>query len=74
MRWLAEPVTWQRQRVLVRFLLLPKCIGGEWRWLEWAGWIEHHHGPTELCEHGWWEAQEWTDRNPAAPTPSETKP
>ena len=22
------------------FLLFPKCIGGEWRWLEWVLWVQ----------------------------------
>lgn len=34
MRWKQRP---QRQRrVKRRFLILPKCVNGEWRWLEVA--------------------------------------
>ena len=38
MRWKAkkEPQP-GGERVLRKFLLFPRCIKGEWRWLEWAG-------------------------------------
>ena len=58
-RWTAAPDVWLRERTKRRFLLLPKCIGGQWRWLEWATWRERHCPPTELRENGWWEAAEW---------------
>lgn len=25
-----------------KFLLLPQCIDGEWRWLERASWVEEY--------------------------------
>ena len=36
MRWTDKP--YSRVRVCRAFLLFPKCIGYEKRWLEWACW------------------------------------
>jgi hypothetical protein len=42
MRWIIaeEPTMWTK-RTRSGFLLLPKSIGGEFRWLERATWAEH---------------------------------
>ena len=36
MRWKADPLKDMegQQRVVSKFLLFPKCLDGEWRWLE----------------------------------------
>lgn len=46
-----------------RFLLLPKCVAGEWRWLERAAWVEHYvcdwyAGADPLPS---WVAVRWVD-------------
>jgi len=53
---------WHRQedgekRTVTRFLIFPKCIGDEWRWLERATWAEHYiRGGGEGS---WWGADAW---------------
>ena len=38
MRWLAKkaPLVENTIRLIRRFLIIPRKIDGEWRWLEWA--------------------------------------
>lgn len=40
------------------FLLLPRCIEGEWRWLERADWIERYEDGYGVRYSGWY-ATEW---------------
>lgn len=45
MRWKRREIRKDIQphsRVRVSFLLLPKCIGDEWRWFEKTAWIEYY--------------------------------
>jgi hypothetical protein len=36
MRWKRKVLTSNDTRVVLKFLLLPRCFDGEGRWLEWA--------------------------------------
>lgn len=36
MRWMKKVLTRNDTRVVLKFLLLPRCFDGEGRWLEWA--------------------------------------
>lgn len=62
MRW--EAKTQQQDdyhRTKERFLLLPKCIAGEWRWLEQARWAQmmiRRRFPNGAC-FDVWEDTEW---------------
>lgn len=43
MRWLENAAPKLGDvRHKARFLLLPKRIGLEWRWLEWTSWVERY--------------------------------
>lgn len=44
------------ERVRTAFLLLPKRIGGETRWLETATWVEEWVG-----DGFWWVDRRWVD-------------
>ncbi len=44
-------------RVRRGFLLFPKTISGETRWLEWARWQERYEASYE----SWWMAVAWVD-------------
>lgn len=51
-------------RYKTRFLLLPKLINDEWRWLERATWLERYI--THMCwgdkrSTNHWEPQRWED-------------
>lgn len=54
MRW-REPA-FGVERTRTRFLLLPKRIGNETRWLEAATWVEEWRGPGR-----WWVGLRWID-------------
>ena len=54
MRW-CDPVI-GGERVRTAFLLLPKRIGDETRWLETATWVEEWMGPGH-----WWVGRRWVD-------------
>jgi len=43
-----------------RFLLFPKAIGNEWRWLERARWKEVYS--FNYADSGW-DATEWVDEH-----------
>lgn len=63
MRWQDTPIKegpkWGDRRIKTRFLLFPKCMGGEWRWLETATWIqEYEFRSTEDYYYG-----KWVDQN-----------
>ena len=47
-------------RVVRRFLLIPRCIGDEYRWLEWA-WIKQVYDAPDYANmgEGWWMNKEW---------------
>lgn len=46
-------------RIRRAFLLFPKCLDGEWRWLEWATWEELPSTDYLGCR--WWLATHWLD-------------
>jgi len=51
-------------RVITKFLLFPKCINGEWRWLEWATFKEvHNHDYVNHEEPCWacWDGLSWVE-------------
>lgn len=51
MRWRERATGVTRHRA--RWLWWPLRIGGEWRWLERATWVE--------VWHGWWRQDRWVD-------------
>lgn len=63
MRWQAHHVEVGDRRTRTGFLLFPKEINGEVRWLEWATW-------REVAKSDWidieWEACHWIDAEPAS--------
>lgn len=36
------------KREILSFLVIPKCINSEWRWLEWARWDEIYREGVDL--------------------------
>ena len=42
------------------FLLLPRSIERDWRWLEWATWREQYVEP--YIYRPYWEATHWLDK------------
>jgi hypothetical protein len=61
MRW-KEPEPngpkWGDRRMKTKFLLFPKCMRGEWRWLETAYWMqEYEFRSTEDYYYGKWADQ-----------------
>jgi len=46
-------------RIRMAFLFLPKTIGLDWRWLEWATWGERY--VTPYLESSYWKAEKWLD-------------
>jgi hypothetical protein len=56
-------------RIRRRFLWFPKCIGGEWRWFEYASWREVFREGLDLSPGAtgnvtpsmcvFWSAKEW---------------
>jgi len=55
MRWKATREG--ETRVRKCFLIIPRCIMGEWRWLE----IAHIKERYEFCEGGYWRDIEWVE-------------
>lgn len=53
MKW--EPRTRPSVRYRAGFLLFPREIDGEVRWLEWAAWKETRFN------HGFWHEKQWID-------------
>jgi len=51
MRWKAKKIP--VRRIIKRFLIFPKCINGEWKWLEIAYILQNYDG------YGNWSA--WQD-------------
>lgn len=47
-------------RVRRRFLLLPRCIDGEWRWLEFATWRQERW-VSSLTGARYWDDVCWID-------------
>ena len=56
MRWNTPEKVYTGTRVIKRFLLFPRTINGETRWLEWAE-IEQENILYMDCDH--WEDVEW---------------
>lgn len=59
MRWIATRARGPRvgdSRIRRRFLLIPRCINGEWRWMERAAWRETYRSywDSSLWEKDWW--------------------
>ena len=71
MRWKAGPVKPERKvgdtRFKTGFLFFPKCLNGEWRWLESTIWIQETYLGTGLCADGpcmdvlRWRSTDWAD-------------
>ncbi len=44
MKWKTEQNVRGTQRIVSKFLLIPRCLNGEWRWLEraeiWQEWAD----------------------------------
>lgn len=36
-------------RIVTKFLLIPRCIGGEWRWLQNASYNQEQMFVSETC-------------------------
>ena len=54
MKWQSKkPKQWDH-KTKCRFLIFPKCINREWRWLEMATWIESYYDR-------WWGPDNWVD-------------
>lgn len=51
MRWTSQGPEVGNTRTKFRFLFLPKTIGGETRWLEWAKWTEEFRTVRRRCAH-----------------------
>ena len=49
------------RRVRRAFLLLPKQIGGETRWLEWACWLDEYS--ANIWPTGVWFARRWVSES-----------
>ena len=63
MRWQARPeLVGDEIRVVRRFLFIPMCLGGEWRWLEHAGIKQMYDVPdyADMGEGGW-KNMEWVE-------------
>jgi hypothetical protein len=63
MRWQRKP--WSKdgdERVRRRILLFPKCIKMEYRWLEYAEWLERYEISGLMCGgHDMWVPIRWLD-------------
>lgn len=51
-------------RIRAKFLLLPKTVNGETRWLEKATWLEEYDGSWKHYDLGFgeWRGVEWLDQ------------
>jgi len=58
MRW-KRPKEGQR-RIKSQFLLFPKTIRGETRWLEFASWEEAFF--VGMTGYSWWGEMKWIDK------------
>ena len=47
------------QRTRRQFLLFPRCIQNEWRWLEHACWREYWQIVRSMSSNHHWVAFEW---------------
>ena len=62
MRWQSKALGWfdrDQKRIQHKFLFIPRCINGAWRWLECAMWEEK----VELFAAGQykWFATKWVE-------------
>jgi hypothetical protein len=64
MRWFKKPRWCEGGRRTRRgFLLLPKLIGNEWRWLVFARWLEEYTIFTDGFTHWYeWAPIRWLDK------------
>lgn len=52
------------ERVVTRFLLLPKVIGDTGKWMEVASWRQryvHDYIGNYMNEYRWWEDVDWVE-------------
>lgn len=60
MRWGTKQIPSHGQpRIVTKFLIFPKCIGAEWRWLETTTWIEIWHAAQNIYDISEWQATRW---------------
>lgn len=61
MKWKSNKVNIGQERIEKKFLLFPKCINNEWRWLEKVSYKQRYR--RELDSSGFycylWEDVEW---------------
>jgi hypothetical protein len=60
MRWSVKKKYIGMTRIKSGFLLFPKCIEGEWRWLEFAVWRQKYISYWTYCD---WHNLEWVNNN-----------
>lgn len=54
MRWKRKP----DERIKKRFLIWPRCIDGEYRWLEWVRWLQSRRNALGWYDVSWIENEE----------------
>lgn len=59
MRWQSRKQKFGDVQIITRFLLFPKCINGEWRWLEKASWRRLSTRDYNLNDY--WDDLYWLD-------------
>jgi len=59
MKWFSNPPKSGDLRVRAKFLLFPKRIGVETRWLEWASWVEEYYVDWEVA---FWKPRHWSNQ------------
>jgi hypothetical protein len=64
MRWNQKKPEFGDRKVCGSFLLFPKCIEGEFRWLEYAYW-EERYGHLGRDKGDGWSADRWLTRQEA---------
>ena len=61
MKWKTKPQPEPKhndKRIVKRFLLFPKRLDLEYRWLEWA-YIEQHYDAYDFVHMSSWRTQHW---------------
>lgn len=60
MRWFNGPKMKDYDtRIRVDYLFFPRCIGGEWRWMEHAKWLQIYLKENPLSFRRTWRDWEW---------------
>lgn len=59
MKWKDKPEA--KEKIRWGFLLFPKLINGEWRWLCFARWKSVEHGDGGGFMGPYWSDDEWID-------------